>query len=68
MESEQGFLNLVRNEVSSNNTWILSKVFFYVLVTYLVLILLLFYGATLTNVFNLEFSVFGSMLLYISYI
>ena len=64
MEAEQGFLNLIEIQVSSNNTWILSKVFFYVLVTYLVLILLLFYGATLTNVFNLEFSVFSSMLLY----
>jgi ABC-2 type transport system permease protein len=64
MEAEQGFLNLIEIQVSSNNIWILSKVFFYTLVTYLVLILLLFYGATLTNVLVLEFSLFSSMILY----
>ena len=64
MEVEQGFLNLIEIQVSSNNIWILSKVTFYVLVTYFVLILLLLYGATLTDVFSLEFPVFISMLLY----
>lgn len=64
MEAEQGFLNLIEIQVSSNNIWILSKVTFYALVTYFVLILLLLYGATLTDVFSLEFPVFISMLLY----
>lgn len=62
MEAEQGFLPLIEVQTAAKNTWLLSRVAFYVGLLFLVIIGLLLYGALLTNIFALAGVAFGQML------
>ncbi len=62
-ESEQGFLPLILVQSASKNTWVFSRVLFYFLLIFLSIILLLVYGATLTNVFTLTSGILGDLIL-----
>ncbi|MEM1323144.1 MAG: hypothetical protein AAGG75_22960 [Bacteroidota bacterium] len=64
MEAEQGFLPLIEVQVAAKNTWLLSRVAFYVGLLWVVLIGLLLYGAMLTKLFPQAGAAFGQMLLY----
>jgi len=63
-EIEQGFLPLIEVQNPSKNAWLLSRVGFYVLLLFLVIAGLLFYGALLTSVFEQASTTFGQMLFY----
>ncbi len=63
-EAEQGFLQLIEVQVASKNTWLLSRIAFYVVLLFIVIIALLVYGAILTPVFSSAFTAFSQMLLY----
>jgi len=63
-EAEQGFLPLIEVQAVSKNSWLLARILFYILLTALVIICLLVYGAMLTNEFNTAREAFGQMLLY----
>lgn len=63
-ESEQGFLSLIEVQATSSSIWLLSRVAFYVVLLFAVVLGLLSYGASLTNVFAAESTVFGEILLY----
>jgi len=63
-ESEQGFLALIEVQMPARNRWLLIRVCFYVMLFLLVIIGLLFYGATLTNVFEITGQAFGQQLLF----
>lgn len=65
-ENEQGFLPLILVQSASKNTWLLSRVSFYLLITFLTIVFLLVYGALLTDVFSTATHVFGEMLLLCS--
>lgn len=64
MEKEQGFLSLIEVQTASKSTWLLSRVIFYIGLTYLVIIGLLFYGASLTDVFVSAASAFQEVVMY----
>ena len=64
MEHEQGFLPLIEVQIATKNIWLMSKVLFYFVFIYLVIVGLLFYGALLTDVFASSGSIFGEMLFY----
>lgn len=49
-ESEQGFLPLIEVQTTSKNTWLLSRMAFYIGFAFLVIVALAFYGAFLTDV------------------
>jgi len=63
-EAEQGFLPLIEVQATSRNSWLLSRVAFYVVLLVMVLLVLLLYGAMLTPVFASAGSAFGQMILY----
>ncbi|MEL6834702.1 MAG: hypothetical protein AAFP77_17025 [Bacteroidota bacterium] len=64
MEAEQGFLSLIEVQAASKNTWLLSRVSFYVGLLAVLLVSLLLYGAVLTGVFSTTSGAFGQTLLY----
>ncbi len=64
LEAEQGFLPLIELQTTSKNTWLLSRIAFYVILLFIIDVILLFYGALLTPVFSSGGSDFGQMLLY----
>ena len=64
MEAEQGFLPLIQVQTASKNTWLLSRVSFYVLLHFVVVIALLVYGGLLTDVFSNAGAAFGQMMGY----
>lgn len=51
-EAEQGFLPLVEVQTAAKNSWLLSRMGFYVVLLTGILLFLLSYGAILTNVFS----------------
>lgn len=63
-EAEQGFLPLIEVQAASKNSWLTARLLFYFLLTTLVVIGLLVYGAMLTDVFKTASNAFGQMLLY----
>lgn len=63
-EAEQNFLPLIEVQTSSGNTWLLSRVSFYVSLVLGVTIVMILYGAMLTDVFATASTAFGQMLLY----
>lgn len=63
-EAEQGFLPLIEVQTASKNAWLLSRLSFYFMLTFLAVIGLLVYGAMLTDVLKKAGSAFGQMLLY----
>ncbi|MEM9719867.1 MAG: hypothetical protein AAGA10_11490 [Bacteroidota bacterium] len=64
MEAEQGFLSLIEVQTTSKNTWLSSRVAFYVGLLFLVITGLLIYGGLLTDVFSNAGAAFGRVLLY----
>jgi len=64
MEAEQGFLPLIEVQTATKHGWLLSRVSFYVVLLYAVIIALLVYGALLTGVWGSASSAFGQMLLF----
>jgi ABC-2 type transport system permease protein len=62
-ENEQGFLPLILVQSASKNIWLLSRVGFYLVITFVTIIALLVYGALLTDVFATANQAFGEMLL-----
>lgn len=65
-EAEQGFLPMIEVQAASKNSWLTARLLFYFLLTTLVVIGLLVYGAMLTDVFETASNAFGQMLLYSS--
>lgn len=63
-ESEQGFLPLIEVQTGTSNGWLFARLLFYFLLTSLVIIGLVAYGATLTEVFQTAGKTVGQMLLY----
>lgn len=57
-ESEQGFLSLIITQSAAKYSWVLFRMVFYLIFTFLIVILLLIYGALLTNVFEEATQVF----------
>ncbi len=64
MEAEQGFLPLIEVQAASKNTWLLSRVIFYLGLLAVLIVGLLLYGAMLTGVFSAEGGAFGQTLLF----
>ncbi|MEL6864070.1 MAG: hypothetical protein AAFP19_06615 [Bacteroidota bacterium] len=64
LESEQGFLPLIEVQLASKNSWLLTRVGFYMALLFGVIIGLLLYGATLTNLFSFGEHAFGQIFLY----
>lgn len=62
-ESEQGFLPLILVQSASKNKWLISRLAFYLVLTFLTIVLLLFYGAILTDLFSTASSVFIDFIL-----
>lgn len=63
-ETEQGFLPLIEVQVASKNTWLFARLTFYLVLCFLVCLLLLVYGALLTQVFIENVQAFWQMLIY----
>ncbi|MCH2228754.1 MAG: hypothetical protein MK105_00315 [Crocinitomicaceae bacterium] len=63
-EAEQNFLTLIQVQTASVSFWLLSRVIFYLLLLNFSIVLLLIYGALLTDVFSNEGSAFWQMLFY----
>ncbi len=63
-EAEQGFLPLIEVQTASKNGWLIARMLFYFVLSTVVIIGLLFYGALLTDVFKTASQAFGQMLLY----
>ncbi|MEM9821485.1 MAG: hypothetical protein AAF985_10450 [Bacteroidota bacterium] len=66
LEAEQGFLPLIEVQAASGNTWLLSRLAFYVGLVFVVLLGLLLYGALLTDLFSEAAIAIGPILLYTS--
>ncbi|MEM7514915.1 MAG: hypothetical protein AAF388_28570, partial [Bacteroidota bacterium] len=64
MEAEQGFLPLIQVQTASRNSWLLSRVAFYAMFQFGIIIILLVYGGMLTDVFSSASSAFWQMSLY----
>ncbi|MEN0047956.1 MAG: hypothetical protein AAF806_12925 [Bacteroidota bacterium] len=64
-EAEQGFLSLIQVQVASKNTWLLSRVAFYVSLVAVVLLALTLYGAVLTKAFATTSQVLSYSFLYL---
>lgn len=65
-ESEQGILPLIEVQYPSKYSWLLSRMSFYVLLLFLIVLALLVYGAFLTGVLEENAYVLGQMLFYAS--
>ena len=63
-EAEQGILPLIVVQTASKNTWLMSRMAYYVGLLFLVVVGLLLYGAILTDVFSLAGAAFGQMLFF----
>ncbi len=63
-EAEQGFLPLIEVQTAAKNSWLLARMAFYYLLVATVALVLLLYGAMLTDVFKATSNAFGQMLLY----
>ena len=63
-EAEQCFLPIIEVQVGSQKVWLLSRVTFYLVLIFVVIVSLLVYGGILTNVFTLIPVAFGQMLFY----
>ncbi len=66
VETEQGFIPLIKVQSASKNAWLLSRILFYILLLLLTILLLILYGAIRTNVLTQAGAAFGQMLLYSS--
>jgi ABC-2 type transport system permease protein len=64
LEAEQGFMPLIEVQTASKNTWLLSRVSFYAVIVFGVILLLFSYGAMLTGVFSTAIQAFGEMVFY----
>ena len=62
-EAEQGFLPLIVVQTGSKNTWLLARIAFYGMLSMVVLVGLMLYGAMFTGVLSVENSVFVKILL-----
>jgi len=51
-EAEQGFLPLILVQTGVKQWWMLSRVTFYVILSMIIILVLMFYGSTLTEVFK----------------
>ena len=51
-EAEQGFLPLILVQTGVKQWWMLTRITFYVILSMLVILVLMFYGSTLTEVFK----------------
>lgn len=51
IESEQGFITLIQVQSSGINKWVLIRFLFYVIIIFLSILSLIFYGASLTDLF-----------------
>jgi ABC-2 type transport system permease protein len=68
LEAEQGFLPLVFVQTGSKNWWILSRSLFYTCLLFFILLGLMFYGATLTDVFKTDnnfWTIFFCVIIYL---
>ena len=63
-ESEQGLLPLIKVQAGSSNAWLLSRTLFYGCLILVVNLLLILYGAMLTNVLASATQAFGQMVLF----
>lgn len=63
-EAEQGFLSLIYVQTASKNTWLLSRMLFYVGVLFFITFALIGYGAMLTNASGNATDAFVQMLFY----
>jgi len=63
-EAEQGFLPLIEVQTASKNSWLPARMAFYFLLVAVVTLVLLVYGAMLTDVFTTAGGAFGQMLIY----
>jgi ABC-2 type transport system permease protein len=64
LECEQGFMPLIEIQSTSKNIWLFSRMMFYVVLVLLSLVLLMVYGASLTNVFSKAGQAFWQMLTF----
>ncbi len=64
-ESEQGFLPLIEVQVGKKSTWLLSRIAFYLILTFLASVVLVLYGGTLTPVWNAAPKALGQVLLFL---
>lgn len=65
-ETEQGFLSLIEVQVGSKNGWLLSRMAFYTVLVLGVNVLLMLYGASLTDVFTAASQDLGAMMFYVT--
>jgi ABC-2 type transport system permease protein len=65
-EAEQGFLPLVFVQTGSKSWWIVSRTAFYTILLLLVLVGVMLYGATLTNVFETNADSFWNIMMYVT--
>lgn len=63
-EAEQGFLPLIQAQRASLNGWLLIRISFYVSVVFALVLLLVFYGALLTDAFSSSGTAVAQMVLY----
>ncbi|PQJ77974.1 hypothetical protein [Polaribacter porphyrae] len=61
LENEQGFLSLIYVQTGSKNWWLFTRVSFYALLSIVLILGLMLYGAILTNVFQTASSEFWSI-------
>lgn len=64
-EQEQGFMSLILVQNSSKNNWLVSRLVFYACLVFFTIILLMIYGALLTNVLTIAPNVFGQITLLV---
>lgn len=58
LEADKGFLPLIYTQTTSGNGWLISRVGFYVALHVLLILALMFYGGSLTNIFKVSSSAF----------
>lgn len=63
-ETEEGFMPIIEVQMPYKNSWLFLRLGFYILLCFVIIIGLLVYGASLTNVFELASGSFAQMLLY----
>ncbi|WP_334114124.1 hypothetical protein, partial [Paucihalobacter sp.] len=63
-EAEQGFLPLIEVQSASKHIWLLARLGFYVVLVFVTCLLLITYGASLTQVFNQNPQAFLQVVLY----
>ena len=64
MEVEQGFIALIEVQTGSKNIWLLFRSAFYIVLVYIIIVGLILYGSSLTDVISLSASAFNEMLIY----